>query len=263
MTEAVFTSWTLLCFVLLRRSLSEDSVRAGVVLGIALGWAALTRAEGLLLILACLGALTVMKRRRALTPAAGLSIGLFALIYLGSLWSHHASSYYTHFWTELAPIVHHGTWATLKQGGQIVKTLCLENIWAWPLSTDGAAGASVAIVLVLSSVTALLAGMARLSQDKTNSRLLYMAMALFTGLHLMAHTLWLVTDSRYLIVLVALCLLFLYEGILSIRVEIIRKTAAIGTALLLLAIYSYQYAFAWKETHEKLAIHQRPGVSLS
>jgi len=203
MTEPLFTAVVLASFLLVRGLLRKESAPRAWLLGLLLGWAAIIRGEGFILLASTALALWLGNRKRALAQAVGLA-GIISLsAYLGQagylrIWSSSAPSLRPDYW------IGHGlfllrifTWNTLM-GASRFPTSAMTTVFA--------------TLLLLSAAWLFIRGLRRLEKQDRSERLLLLCAYCFFFLYSLLHLLWPVSDPRFFLVLLPFALLAIVEG---------------------------------------------------
>ncbi len=249
MAEPYFLFLTLAVFLSLQKVVTGNSRLHGWLLGLLIGWASLTRPEGIILLPSVLLALAYAGRWESFCKTFALALALYlTVIFRNDVLDHAFSAEYTgdltncaHYWSQ-----HYGSF--LPQAGHIFEQFLLQNILAWPLRSVFQSW-TLRIVAPGAGIVLMAAGLFRCSKEQGFNKELTLGAASFCYFYFLVHTLWLNFDVRYLMPLVPFALIFMVAGWLQLFKDTYwRRITGRTVFALLLVLYGFQNGFAVYES---------------
>jgi hypothetical protein len=217
-----------------------------VALGLLVGWAALSRPQGVVLMPAIAIALWIVRRKRALTIVSATALILWGAI-LARNWivSQNLSGYGEHWRATLPYLAAHPS-LLAANATAVTRTLFLENLLALrPEATEGWRGV-FRIVIFFSAVGLTWRGLKRFASDVAltpSRRAMAIGVGVFVFCYYGIHLFWAAIDVHYLYPLLPfLLILICIAGVYSIPRN--RHGGAICSALWVLLLGRYLYCDA-------------------
>lgn len=217
-----------------------------VLLATLLAWAALTRAEGVALVIAAGGVPVVRRQWKTAAWLTGPAWIVMGLYFLFNMMLTSSPGVYADVW-----------WSLIKQSqGQaasfwghhtlvMLRALFLDNLLAWPWPMNPVINVLVVVGVSLGVAGAASVGIRRLIQGSERERAIGLAMSVFLLAYLGIHLVCAFTDARYFFVLVPLLLIGMAKALEKSSSSTVRRGGVLGAALILL-LYAWQNLLAWR-----------------
>jgi hypothetical protein len=258
--EPTFLCIVLLVLLVLPQKADDSNLGPCIGAGLLLGWAALFRPEGVLLIIAA-GVVLIYERRwrllaEFLVPAA---ITWGGVMFLNYTTAHHANGYVSML-AASSPVSSPTLW--LNSLWKTLRGFIVGGLWGVPFSQQGFYANVLVPFLIIASSIFIARGFARARMENTPHRTVLGIVSLFILLYLVMHSFWLTLDLRYSFPLIPFLTLFLIKGIRIHGFSVRKGSALLAMGLVLSIVLGDLTALVQASPKHKSSIYRRPAAAL-
>ncbi|MCX5786430.1 MAG: glycosyltransferase family 39 protein [Elusimicrobia bacterium] len=244
MTEPLFILLVLNTFLLLERVLNGSAGKGGVLLGLILGWACLTRPVGALLVFSVAVTLFLAKKWRPLILSSGISLGIWGAQSLRNYFLTRTSSAYFSFWRDLLPYL--SNFKNLSENAiRVIHTFLVDGLLGIRLPYEPWA-VILSLGLACLCLGIAIRGLFRALAPDFPRRHLAFSIGLFCLTYLILHVLWTAITPRFVLPILPFLILFAVRALLGqqeARSQRWRLFLSAGLCLSLFGTYTYRHAW--------------------
>jgi hypothetical protein len=239
MSEPFFLVLVLGVFNLLAEAWIDQRPLHKWLLGLLLGWAAIVRPQGAVL-LACVAiGLMNTRTRRDILLSLGLGSFILGSVYFTNFLNTSSIMGYIPQATSVLPVSNADPLLFLRHSTFLFLTLFIKVLIAFPWPPDGHALLMLHIILALGVGLALFRGAAEFSRRYPAAEDLGLCIGGFVSLYLLVHMFWPAIDLRYCVPVLPFVILFIVQGAANIRQKWLRKVLG-GLGVLVGLFYGYE-----------------------
>jgi hypothetical protein len=242
-SEPLFLFLAVVTFVSLQRALATQRLSEALLLGGIMGWAALVRPQGGVLIVAVAAGLGLARQWRMACAASGVGFLIAGAMFVRNYLAARTATGYLAHWEASLPALLRDPGALLQNAAAVTRTLLAENLMGVPAFPEGSIYAG--LVTLGATAAALLIGVGWAGPERTRlTRPVPLAIALYSLLYYGVHLFWSAVDVHYLYPILPFLLVFLVAGAEHLRQEM-SGPVAVTLSVFVLVMGRYLYCDAY------------------